>query len=131
VIVLFRVYDEDEKKWVEDNIYLTPNGDLVMIKKVMGFAKIPIVLDQGRYIYHKMIGLQDVNNTEVYEGDYLLARVEDDREIVGLVTFAEELGSYIILDINDDKYYHLGDTIREFIQIIGNVFDGCEDVSHS
>lgn len=129
--MLYRVYDEDERKWVVDNVYLTPNGDLVMIKKTMGLVKTLVVLDRARYIYHKMIGLQDVNNTEVYEGDYLLAKVEDDREIVGLVTFAEELGSYIILDTNDDKYYHLGDTIREFIRIIGNVFDGCEDVSHN
>ena len=129
--MLYRVYDEDEKKWVEDNVYLTPNGDLVMIKKTMGLVKTVVVLDRARYTYHKMIGLQDVNNTEVYEGDYLLAKVEDDREIVGLVTFAEELGGYIILDTNDDKYYHLGDTIREFIQIIGNVFDGCEDVNHN
>lgn len=129
--MLYRVYDEDEKKWVEDNVYLTPNGDLVMIKKTMGLVKTVVILDRARYTYHKMIGLQDVNNTEVYEGDYLLAKVEDDREIVGLVTFAEELGSYIILDTNDDKYYHLGDTIREFIQIIGNVFDGCEDVNHN
>ena len=129
--MLYRVYDEDEKKWVEDDVYLTPNGDLVMIKKIMGLVKTVVVLDQARYTYHKMIGLQDVNNTEVYEGDYLLAKVEDDREVVGLVTFAEELGGYIILDTNDDKYYHLGDTIREFIQIIGNVFDGCEDVNHN
>lgn len=131
MIVLFRVYDEDEKKWVEDNIYLTPNGDLVMIKKVMGFAKIPIVLDQGRYIYHKMINLQDVDNTEVFEGDYLLARVDDEKEVVGLVTFAEELSSYIILDVNDNKYYPLGSDIKEFIRVIGNVFDGCEDKNYS
>ena len=68
---MFRVYDNLEDKWIAENVYLAPNGDLVMIKQIMGLVKSPIVLDTDRFTYHRSIGLQDVNGIEVFEGDYI------------------------------------------------------------
>jgi hypothetical protein len=126
VTTLYRIYDNKKARWLEDNIYLAPNGDLFMMKKVMGLVKLLVVLDQDRYVCHQMINLQDVANTDIYEGDYILAKVEEDKEIVGLVVFADELGGYVLLDSKENKYYALGSDIKEFIKVIGNVFEGYE-----
>lgn len=128
---MFRVYDDKEGCWIADNVYLTQNNELVMIKQVLGMAKMPITLDKDRYIYHRAINLRDVNGVEVFEGDYVLAKVSEDKSIIGLVTFAEELSAYIVLSVNDTEYYTLGSDVSEFIEVVGNVFDGCDDKKYN
>ena len=121
----YRVYDNEQKKWVKDNIYLNPDGELFLIKKsVFGMVKVSLALSQDRYIYHKAIDLWDKNQKQVHEGDYIQAQVSEDRSVVGLVAFAVELSSYVILCVDSDEFYTLGSETTEFIEVIGNVFDG-------
>jgi hypothetical protein len=80
-------------------------------------------VDQNRYVYQRSIGLPDMNGKEIYIGDYLEARVADDRVIRGIVTFAEELSAYIILCFDSDEFFTLGTDIVQYIKIIGNVFE--------
>ena len=124
---MFRVYDNILEQWVVDDVYLSPEGNLVMVKRIMGLTKSPIVLNKDKYTYHKSIGLKDMNRVEVFEGDYVSAKVDDNKEIVGLVAFAEELSAYVIFDVNSTEYFTLGSNVSDLIQIIGNVFDGCDD----
>ena len=124
---MFRVYDSVKGEWVIGDIYMALNGDLVMMKKVMGLARYPITLDSSRYVCHISIDLQDVNNEEVFEGDYIRARVSEDKEVVGLVCYAHELSSYIILCEDSNEFYTLGSNVSSEIKIIGNVFDGYGD----
>lgn len=126
---LFRVFDDKKKCWVQDDIYLSHDGELFLIKRpAFGLIKMPLALSQDRYIYHESINLQDKNGEEVYEGDYILAKVDEDRTVVGLVVFAQELSAYIILCVDSDEFYTLGNAVTEFIEVIGNVFDGYEEV---
>lgn len=118
----YRVYDKKKKKFVTDNIFLTPDGELVESKKSLFGNKLTFV-DQDRYVYQKYIELNDKNDTPIYMGDYLKARVAEDREINGLVTFSTELSSYVILSFDTDEYFTLGESVREFIEVSGNVFD--------
>lgn len=121
----YRVYDNEQKKWLKDNIYLTPDGELFLIKKsLFGMVKVPLALSQDRYIYHKAIELYDKNKKQVYEGDYIKAQVGEDKSVIGLVTFATELSSYVILCVDSDEFYTLGSEVTEYIEEIGNVFDG-------
>ena len=121
----YRVYDNEQKKWVRDNIYLTPDGELFLIKKsLFGTVKVPLALSQDRYIYHKAIDLSDKNKKEIYEGDYIKAQVGEDKSVIGLVAFATELSSYVILCVDSDEFYTLGSEVTEHIEEIGNVFDG-------
>lgn len=126
----FRVYDIDKKKWIKDNVYLSPNDELFLIKKgLFGTTKI----SADNYVFHKDIGLYDKKNKLVYEGDYIKAVVgkvnekdenSEDKIEIGLVSYAPELSAYVILCVDSDIYYTLGSETTKFIEIIGNVFDG-------
>lgn len=118
----FRVYDKKKKKFINDNIFLTPDGELVESKKSLFGNKLTFV-EQDRYVYQKYIELNDKKNNPIYMGDYLKAQVAQDREINGLVTFSPELSSYVILSFDTDEYFTLGESVREYIEVSGNVFN--------
>lgn len=118
----FRVYDKKKRKFVTDNIYLTPDGELVESKKSLWGNKMTFV-DQNRYVYQRYIGLEDKNNISIYIGDTLEAQVAEDRTIKGMVTFAPELSAYIILCFESEEYFTLGESVCDLITVVGNVFD--------
>lgn len=125
---MFRVYDTEKKEWLKSNIYLNPNGELFLIKQALfGMVKVPLALDANRYIYHKAIDLWDKNQKQIHEGDYILAQVAEDKSVIGLVAFAHELSAYVILCVDSDEFYTLGSETTEFIEVIGNVFDGYKE----
>lgn len=122
---MFRVYDTKEKRWVNDNVYMSQEGELFMIKQsVLGWVKFPLALSQDRYVYHKAIDLWDKCDEQVYEGDYIKAQVDENRTVIGLVVFAVELSAYIILCEESDEFYTLGKDVCDLIEVVGNVFDG-------
>ena len=118
----YRVYDKKRKKFVTDNVYLTPDGELVESKKSLFGNKMTFV-DQNRFVFQRAIELTDKNDVAIYVGDYLKASVAEDKEIRGLVTYSEQLSGYVILNFETDEYYTLGESVREFIEVDGNVFD--------
>lgn len=130
---MFRVYDIERSQWIKDNVYLNPDGDLFLIKKSMfGRTKKSILLESDRYIYHNDIELYDKNNNMVYIGDYIKAQVEENRFVIGLVTYAQDMSAYIILCDETNEFFTLGSEVTELIEIIGNVFDGYEvDIEES
>lgn len=122
----FRVYDIDKKKWLKDNIYLSPNDELFLIKRrLFGTTKVP--LDANKYVFHKDINLYDKKNRLVYEGDYIQAQVDKDKSVIGLVAFAHELSAWVILCVDSDEFYTLGSSVSTEIEAIGNVFDGYKE----
>ena len=124
---MFRVYNAEKKQWVKDDIYLNPNGELFLIKQsLFGWIKVPMVLDD-KYVYHRDIDLYDKNQNLVFEGDYIRARIAEDKEEIGLVSYAHELSAYVILCVDSDTFYTLGSETTEFIEVIGNVFDGYKE----
>lgn len=124
----YRVYDNEKKKWVMDNVYLNPHSELFLIKRFLfGVVKVLHTLDSDRYIHHRDINLYDKNSVLIYEGDYIKAQVEEDRSVTGLVAYAHELSAYVILCVDSDEFYTLGSETCEFIEVIGNVFDGYKE----
>lgn len=118
----FRVYDKKKKKFVTDNVFLTPEGELVESKKSIWGNKMTFV-NQNRFVYQRYIGLEDCNNTPIYIGDTLEAKVAEDRTVRGIVTFAPELSGYIILCFESEEYFTLGESVCDLITVVGNVFD--------
>lgn len=125
----YRVYDTKKKCWVKDNVYLAPDGELFMIKRMLfGLIKRLPILSPDRYIYHRNINLQDKNSLEIYEGDYIKAQVKEEESVIGFVVYAHELSSYVILCVDSNEFFTLGSEVCELIEVIGNVFDGYEVV---
>lgn len=125
---MFRVYDNKRKEWVKDDIYLSSNDELFLIKKsLFGMVKTP--LDSDIYVWHKDIDLYDKNNVLVYEGDFIKAKVSDDKEVIGVVAYAFDLSSYVILCVDSDEFYTLGSQVSSLIEVVGNVFDGYNKVN--
>lgn len=122
----YRVYDKKKKKFVEDNIFLTPDGELVESKKSIFGDKITFV-SQNRYIYQKYIELDDIDGKQIYVGDYLEAKISEDKTVIGMVTFAPELSAYIILCFETEEYFTLGTEVCQYIKVVGNVFDEKKD----
>ena len=118
----FRVYDKKKRKFVTNNVFLTPDGELVEPKKSL-FGNRMTFVDQNRFVYQKSTELRDKDDKEIFVGDYLSAEVSDDRVVEGIVTFAEELGSFVILCFDIDEYFVLSQSVCDHIQIISNVFD--------
>lgn len=118
----FRVYDKKKKKFVTDNVYLTPDGELVESKRSLFGNKMTFV-DQNRFVFQKYIELSDKNDVPIYMGDYVEANVAEDKFITGLVTFSTELSSYVILCFETEEYFTLGESVRDLIRVTGNVFD--------
>lgn len=122
----YRVFDTEMNQWIKDDVYLNPDGDLFLIKKsIFGRTKKPVLLDSDRYAWHQDIELYDRENNLVYIGDYVKAQITEDKSAIGLVCYAHDMSAYIIL-CDDNIFYTLGSEVTEFIQIIGNVFDGYE-----
>jgi hypothetical protein len=102
---MYRVYSKKDKKWVTDKIYMSPNGDLYILKNsIFSGAKLEL-LDEGMYVCHDDINLYDKNDVLVYEGDYIEAKVSEDKTVIGMVAYAHELSSYVILCVNSDEFY--------------------------
>lgn len=126
--MVYRVFDTQKKKWINKNVYLSPDGELLVVKRLLfGVFKVFQTLPQDRYIYHKAIDLWDKRQHQVYEGDYILAQVSEDKSVIGLVAFATELSSYVILCVDSDEFYTLGSNVSSEISVIGNVFDGYKE----
>ena len=123
----YRVYDNKHKKWITEDICLRPDGELMMIKKSI-FSSVKLtLLSSSRYIYHRDINLYDKEGILVYEGDYIKAHVDENKDVVGVVAYAYELSAYVILCVDSDEFYTLGSEVCECIQVIGNVFDGYKE----
>ena len=122
---MYRVWDNIEKRWVKDGIFLSPlpNSDLYVLKKnFLGKDKLTLALDD-RYVIHRFIELYDKDSNMVYEGDIIEAQISEDIVVIGIVTYAPELSSYIIVCFDPDEFYVLGSDICQYIKVIGNVFD--------
>lgn len=120
---MYRVYDNKEKRWVREGIYLSPNNDLSTSKKALfGIEKLSLVSDH-RYVYHKDIGLPDKNNHLIFEGD--ICRSEK-LNIVGLISYIESNASYCFLDYDNSMWYPLGTEVCKELEIIGNIFDNSD-----
>ena len=120
----YRVYDTEKRKWIHHHIFVSPEGISFIVKRsIFGWTKkfAPI-----SYVCQKAIDLFDKNGEMVYEGDFIKARVDKDEIVIGVVTYAYEFSSYIILCFDIDKYYTLGTQVCNEIEVIGNVFDGYE-----
>jgi uncharacterized phage protein (TIGR01671 family) len=118
---MYRVYDNYEKIWLKEDVYLSPNNDLYISKKTLFSAEKLFLVSDNKYIWHKDIGLYDKNKKLIFEGD--ICRIEY-LDVIGIIAYVPEHASYYILDDKNLNYYTLGEDRCEQIEVIGNV---CEN----
>ena len=121
----------ETKKFINEGIYLPPNSynDVYVLEKGLFGKKRLVHKSDSRYVLQKDIEMCDKDGDVIYEGDFLQAVVANEEVIIGLVTYAHEYSSYILLCDKNDKFYGLGTDISDRVKIVGNVFDGCEEVN--
>jgi uncharacterized phage protein (TIGR01671 family) len=133
----FRVYDKQEKRMIDnpalEGIYLSGKGNLVKP------ANLTIYL-MDRYVRMDSTGLADKNDKEIYEGDIVQWRTED--EILSCVVEYTEGAhdseecpymsgfSYRVIDAIDYPEDDEGET--DYVtEVIGNIYDNPELLKES
>lgn len=125
---MYRVYDYEKKKFINDKIYLSPhpNSELYILKKnFIGRDKL-IIASPERFICQKDINLFDKNNKLIFEGDIVEANVSEDRIVTGMIVYAHEFSAYIILCYDTNEYFTLGESVCKYVEVIGNVMENKE-----
>lgn len=120
----FRIYDRRKGRWIRDNIYLAPNGNVFKLDKNIFKNKEKLVqVSNERFVYHRDIGLVDRDYDVIYEGDIAEAEIADNEFIIVEIAYLNQIASYAALDYKTDNYYELNEERCKYIKIIGNVFD--------
>lgn len=119
---MYRVYDNEKKHWVKEDIFLSPTEDVIMFFNSLFGRKKPSLVPSSRYVYQRDIELLDKNDVLMYEGDIVQGDTTD-IHFIGIITYLSQLASYVVLDYHTGKYYSLGEKQRKLIKIIGNIFD--------
>lgn len=115
---MYRVYDKQNKKWVKEDVYLSPNESLFMSTRV-SFGRYKMFMESGLYTYQYDIGAYDKESRLIFEGDILQSASGK----IGLVCYVPEKSAYVLMDYIEYKYYPLGTQVCRNLKIIGNVFD--------
>ena len=118
----FRVYDKKKKIFMTDDVLMNKNGDLYTVGKSLFGNKLTF-LHQDRYVFQKAIELNDKNDTLIYIGDVVEAKVGGDKLVRGVVSFAPEVSGYIILCFDTAEYFILSSEITDRIEVVSNVFE--------
>ena len=118
----YRVYDKKKKNFVTDNIFLTPDGELIESKKSLFGNKLSFV-DQNRFVYQKYIDLDDKDGTPIYIGDYVEAEINEGEIVLCMVTFSSQVSAFIIIRLDKDEWFPLGESLCSRVKVVGNVFD--------
>lgn len=116
---MYRVYDLENKEWCTNTVaVLSYGGVFRVINKAFGLSQLK-PLSETQFAVHKCVDLFDKNNQMIYEGDILQA----ESNVTGVISYAPEIASFVLLDYNTSQYFHLGAEICKHLMIIGNVFD--------
>lgn len=119
---MYRVYDNEKKCWVKEDIFLSPIEDVIIFVNNLFGRKKPSLVPSSRYVYQRDIELLDKDDVLMYEGDIVQGDTTD-IHFIGIITYLPQLASYVVLDYHTGKYYSLGEKQRKLIKIIGNIFD--------
>ena len=126
---MFRVYDNANKKWVNKEVFLSMNGELMMcVDSIFGTNRIRPLSDE-KYTWHQSIGVCDKYDKMIYEGDICEIELEGET-IYCLVAYIHERASYMLLDNKYSAAYGFYKEVIDRIKIVGNIFENGDLISY-
>lgn len=119
-----RIFDNENRKWIMDGIYLNPNTEELYIFEKRRFRKERLVpVSSERFIVHNDIRLTDKFGYLIHEGDIVEAEVNPNEFIMTMIGWLPERAAYGLLDFESETFYTLGEEQCEHVRIVGNIFD--------
>lgn len=121
---MFRVYDKEEKRWIDERVYLSNYGEIYTGRQsAFGGTKLNRLIPDDRYTWQRNTELADKDGRFIYEGDIIEAGADEEDKMIALVAYIPDMASFAALDYEHYKYYPLNKEASELIQVVGNVFD--------
>ena len=127
MIPKFRAWDSVEKKFVE-HFFITDNGLICNMEKPTSDCKLLIPIEKSELILMQSTGLKDKNDKEIFEGDVLACKTDD--EVINLNIFWDEEHALFMLE---SKKYNEQELLAELVEnntypfeIIGNIYENPE-----
>lgn len=127
MIAKYRAWDSANKEMFKDTFAITENGQVVVVEQE-SVASSPDYV----FVYHLVImqstGLKDKNGKEIFEGDILACKTDD--EVINLNIFWDEERALFMFE---SKKYNEQEPLAELVEnntypfeIIGNIYENPE-----
>lgn len=127
MIAKYRAWDSANKEMFKDTFAITENGQVVVVEQE-SVASSPDYV----FVYHLVImqstGLKDKNGKEIFEGDILACKTDD--EVINLNIFWDEEHALFMFE---SKKYNEQEPLAELVEnntypfeIIGNIYENPE-----
>ena len=127
MIPRYRAWDSVEKKFVE-HFFITDNGLICNMEKPTSDYNFPIPIEKSELILMQSTGLKDKNGKEIFEGDILACKTDD--EVINLNIFWDEEHALFMFE---SKKYNEQEPLAELVEnntypfeIIGNIYENPE-----
>ena len=127
MIAKYRAWDSANKEMFKDTFAITENGQVVVVEQE-SVASSPDYV----FVYHLVLmqstGLKDKNGKEIFEGDILACKTDD--EVINLNIFWDEEHALFMFE---SKKYNEQEPLAELVEnntypfeIIGNIYENPE-----
>ena len=126
---MYRVYDNKKKQFV-DNIFLSQDDrPFKLVRRMLLPDKLVEMYDMDadgneKFTIQYDTGMVDKYYHLIYEGDICKVHNTGDDNVIGVVAWSNDIGSYCAFDYNNSSYYVLTENTRDNFEIIDNVCDG-------
>lgn len=127
MIPKYRAWDSAKKEMFKDTFAITESGQVVVVEQE-SVASSPDYVFVDHLVIMQSTGLADKNGKEIFEGDILACKTDD--EVINLNIFWDEEHALFMFE---SKKYNEQEPLAELVEnntypfeIIGNIYDNPE-----
>lgn len=122
----FRIWDKEEKKFVDYPVYFNLTNSEVVTELWYGYQiQVEEAIQDSRYIVQQSTGLKDTNGEKIYEGDIVKFKNPCDKRFstVGIIVWREDKACFgIDMEGTTEQFELYRITAENYLTIIGNKF---------
>ena len=124
--IKFRAWDKVKQIWCN---YKIDDGTVYFMDNDTGCLYRNYPGKYENFDLMQYIGIKDINNIEIYEGDIVkLSKENSDFKEIGVVKFDENKASYVLETQDDDVSYNISyyNYHKVYYRVIGNIYENKE-----